>query len=141
MSPADKLLPRLQHVRRTGTGRWVASCPTREDRSPSLGIRELDDGRLLIHDFGGDDAASIVAAVGLSLADLFPAQHGQFTGPVRRPFNATDVLAMVAFEASVAVTVCVDVLRDRAVSGGDFARLLCAAQRLGDAAEVCHAFR
>ena len=141
MSAADKLLSRLQRVKRTGPGRWIASSPTREDRHPSLAIRELDDGRVLLHDFGGDDAALIVAAVGLELSDLFPALPGPFTKRVTRPFNAADVLAMVAFESSVAVVVCSDVLRDRQVLEADFARLLAAAGRLADAAEVCHAYR
>jgi hypothetical protein len=141
MSPADKLLSRLQRVKRTGPGRWIASCPTREDRHPSLAIRELDDGRVLLHDFGGDDVASILAAVGLDLCDLFPAPPGAVAQSTRRPFNATDVLGLVAIESSVAVVVCADVVRSRTVSELDFARLLTAAQRLGDAAEVCHVYR
>ena len=141
MSAVDKLLGRLQRVKRTGPGRWVASCPTREDRSPSLSIRELDDGRVLIHDFGGDDVHAIVAAVGLEISDLFPAQAGQHANRVSRPFNASDVLAMVAFESSVALIVCSDVLNKKTVSESDFARLLTAAQRLGDAVEVCRVYR
>lgn len=141
MSTVDKLLSRLQRVKRTGPGRWIASSPTREDRHPSLAIRELDDGRILVHDFGGDDVASIMAAVGLDLADLFPDRTGQFTNRVACPFNASDVLALVSFESSVAVMVCSDVLRNRAVSEVDFNRLLTAAQRLADAAEVCHGYR
>jgi len=140
MSPADKLLARLQRVKRTGPGRWVASCPTREDRHPSLAIRELDDSRVLLHDFGGEDVASILSAVGLDLCDLFPAARGA-APPTRRPFNAGDVLALVAIECSVAVVVCADVLRGRTVAELDFDRLLTAAKRLGDAAEVCHAYR
>lgn len=141
MSPADKLLSRLQRVKRTGPGRWIASCPTREDRHPSLAIRELDDGRVLVHDFGGEDVASILAAVGLDIRDLFPAAPGAAAPPVRRPFHAADLLALVAMESSVAVVVCADVLRSRTASEADFARLLTAAQRLGNAAEVCHAHR
>lgn len=141
MSAVDKLLVRLERVRRTGPGRWMASCPTRQDRHPSLAIRELEDGRVLIHDFGGDDVASILAAVGLELTDLFPAQPGQFAGRVRRPFNAIDLLAMVAFESTVSMVVCSDVLHGKQVSEVDFSRLLVATQRLGDAAEVCHAYR
>lgn len=141
MSPADNLLSRLQRVKRTGPGRWIASSPTREDRHPSLAIRELDDGRVLIHDFGGDDVASIMAAVGLDLADLFPVSSGAARKPVNRPFSASDLLALVAFETSVAVIVCSDVLKNRTVSEADFDRLLKAAQRLGDAEEVCNAYR
>jgi len=141
MSPADKLLPRLRQVRRTGPGRWIASSPTREDRHPSLAIRELEDGRLLLHDFGGDAVADVLAVLGLELGDLFPVSPRPSAKSNKRPFNATDVLALVAMESSVAVVVCADVLRQREVSEADFGRLLTAAQRLGDAVEVCHAYR
>ncbi len=145
MSAADKLLSRLKRVKKTGPGRWIASSPTREDRHPSVAIRELDDGRLLVHDFGGDDVASIMAAVGLEMADLFPDLPGHSARRVARPFNATDVLALVAFESSVAAIECSDVLHAKARLELDFSRLLTAAQRLGcvpfwhpDASHVSH---
>lgn len=141
MSPADKLLPLLKRIKATGPGRWKASSPTREDRHPSLSIRELDDGRLLVHDFGGDDVASILAAVGLELSDLFPSQPSAYAGRTTRPFNAMDVLDLVSFETTVALVVCSDVLRNKAVSEEDFRRLQTAAQRLADAAEICHGYR
>lgn len=140
MSHADKLLSRLQRVRRTGPGRWIASSPTREDSHPSLAVRELDDGRILIHDFGGDDVTSILAAIGLDIRDLF-ATENRGSSPPRRAFNASDLLHMVATECSVAVVVCADVLRSRTISEDDFDRLLTAAQRLGHAAEVCNGRR
>ena len=141
MSAAETLLSRLKRVKRTGPGRWIASSPTREDRHPSLVIRELDDGRVLVHDFGGDDVAAVMAAVGLELADLFPDLPGNFARRVNRPFNASDVLALVSFESSVAVMVCSDVLLNKVVSDADFDRLLVATQRLTHAAEVCHVYR
>lgn len=141
MTPAENLIARLQRVRRTGPGRWIASSPTREDKHPSLAIRELDDGRVLIHDFGGDNVGQVLAAVGLGLADLYPRGRTLTSMPMKRPFNAADVLALVAFEASVAVVVCSDVLHSRNVSSADFDRLLAAAQRLSHAAEVCHVYR
>ena len=134
---ADLLLSKLHRVRRTGPGRWIASCPTREDKSPSLAVRELDDGTVLLHDFGGDDVGSILGAVGMTFEDLFPERPGHFAKPVRRPFNASDVLAMVAYEASVAVLAVSDALKG-AATDADRERLLVAAQRLGHAAEVCN---
>ena len=135
---ADKLLSRLLRVKRTGPGKWIASCPTREDKSPSLAIREMDDGRVLLHDFGGDDVEAILAAVGLSFTDLYPAQPGTPTNPSRRPFNASDVLSLVAFESSVAVIVISDVVKRDSATEQDLGRMLVAAQRLGNAAEVCN---
>lgn len=83
---ADALLARLDRVRQSAPGRWMARCPAHEDKSPSLSIRELDDGRILVHDFGGCAAPDILAAVGLSIADMFPeplTQHG--TAKLARP--------------------------------------------------------
>lgn len=137
----NTLLSRLQRVKRTGPGKWIASCPTREDKSPSLAIRELDDGTILLHDFGGDSVEAILGAVGLSFADLYPDKPGSVGKPVRRPFNASDVLSLVAFEATVAVVVVSDVVSGKSVTDQDFERLLVAAQRLGNAAEVCNGSR
>jgi hypothetical protein len=138
---AEKLLSRLQRVKRTGPGKWIASCPTREDKSPSLAIREMDDGRVLLHDFGGDSVEAILAALGLSFADLFPNEPINAAKPVRRPFNASDVLSLVAFESSVAAVVLSDVVKRDGASDEDLDRLLEAARRLGNAAEVCNAAR
>ena len=69
---AEILLSRLERVRRTGSGRWVARCPAHEDRDPSLSVRECDDGTVLIKCFAGCGAAEVVEAAGLGLSDLFP---------------------------------------------------------------------
>lgn len=138
MSPAEKLLSRLQRVKKTGPGRWIASSPTREDRRPSLAIRELDDGRLLVHDFGGDDVGTLMSAVGLDLSDLFPGKAVAFAKPERRPFSSADVLALVYHEICTAVVICAGVLRSGSVNQVDHDRLLVAARRLADAAEVSH---
>ena len=138
MSAVEKLLSRLQRVKRTGTGKWIASCPTREDKSPSLAIRETDDGTILMHDFGGDSVEAILGAVGLSFADLFPDKPGAIGKPIRRPFSASDVLSLVAFESTVVVIVVSDLLRRNSATEQDLDRLLVAAQRLGRAAEVCN---
>lgn len=69
---AENLLARLDHVRATDQGQWIARCPAHDDRGPSLAIREAGDGRTLIHCFAGCPAAAVMAAVGLELRDLFP---------------------------------------------------------------------
>lgn len=138
---ADKLLSRLQRVKRTGPGKWIASCPTREDKSPSLAIREMEDGRVLLHDFGGDSVEAILGAVGLTFTDLFPDRSVHVGKPVRRPYNASDMLSLVAFESTVVVVVVSDVVAGKEITDQDFERLLVAAQRLGNAAEVCNGSR
>jgi putative DNA primase/helicase len=69
---AETLLPRFDRVRKRGPGQWSARCPAHEDKGPSLSIRETPEGVLLLHCFAGCEAADVVAAVGIDLADLFP---------------------------------------------------------------------
>ena len=71
-TPVDQLLDRLDGVRRAGPGRWMAKCPAHDDRHPSLGIREGQDGRSLLHCFAGCPIEDILSALGLGIADLFP---------------------------------------------------------------------
>jgi len=71
---AEDLMPRLEAVRKSGSG-WVARCPAHDDRTPSLSIREGDDGRILLHDFGGCRLEDICTALALRLTDLFPERN------------------------------------------------------------------
>lgn len=66
------ILTYLKKVKPSGNGRFMACCPAHEDKTPSLAIQKLDDGRILLNCFAGCGAADVVAALGLSLTDLFP---------------------------------------------------------------------
>ena len=86
MSAAAKLLDRLERVKQTGPRRWIAACPSHRDRSPSLSIRELDSGLVLLHDFGG-------CGTGVCLGCAVPLRLGTYDracreGPV---YRAADV--------------------------------------------------
>ena len=134
MTPAEKCLSRFKGVRQTGPGRWVFNVPTRKDNHPSGSARELDDGRLLLHDFGGDSAAEMLAAVGLTLNDLYPEQVTAHGKPERRPFIATDALRCVAFEALVCAAAAAAMATGEPLSSVDRERLLVAAERLSASA-------
>lgn len=67
----ELLLPRLEGVRKYGKG-WVAKCPAHEDGRASLSICEGANGSILLHDFAGCEVADVLAAVGLTVSDLFP---------------------------------------------------------------------
>ncbi|WP_312477620.1 virulence-associated protein E [Stutzerimonas nitrititolerans] len=71
-APIDVVLLRLDGVKANGRGKWMARSPTRADKTASLSIRELGDGRVLLHDFGGDSTRDVLAAIGLTFADLRP---------------------------------------------------------------------
>jgi hypothetical protein len=61
----------LLDARCTGMRRWIARCPSHDDREPSLSIGEGQDGRVLLHCFRGCSLAEILAAQGLVHRDLF----------------------------------------------------------------------
>ena len=67
------LLNRLQNVKRTGDQQWRACCPVHESKSrSSLSIRQVEDGRLLIHCHGGCEPLEILKVCGLEMTDLMP---------------------------------------------------------------------
>ncbi len=67
-----QILDRLRGVRKIGERRWEAQCPAHNDRTPSLSIRETDNGKILIHCFAGCGYGAILAAVCMKPGDLFP---------------------------------------------------------------------
>jgi putative DNA primase/helicase len=82
----ETLLAKLTKVK-GGHGRWTACCPVHEadGRSiPSLSIGIGGDGKLLLNCHGPEQctAEAIVAAVGMSMTDLFPS-NGRSHGPAR----------------------------------------------------------
>lgn len=84
MSPVDILLSRLEKFRGSSP-KWMACCPAHDDKSPSLSIRAMDDGRVLIHCHAGCSPSDVMIAVGLSLSDLFPdGSHGELSGKKHR---------------------------------------------------------
>lgn len=138
---ASALLSRLDKVKRTGAGRWIARCCAHDDKGPSLSIRELDDGRILVHCFAGCDVHSVLSAVGLEIDALFPVREIQHGKPERRPFPAADVLRAVAFEAVVIMVAGASLLSGHPFTDTDRARLVLAVGRIQaalDAAGVNH---
>lgn len=135
--PAAQLLSCLDGVRETGSGRWLARCPAHDDKRPSLSIRELDDGRLLVHCFGGCDTSAVLAAVGLSMVDLYhPDRPESYGPPERRPWRAQDVLAALATESTVAAVAASALAQGEQLSEADHQRLLQAAGRLSEGARL-----
>jgi hypothetical protein len=140
MSAAGRLLERLEGVKRTGPGRWVAKCPSHDDKNPSLSVREADDGRVLIKCWAGCSSAEITAAVGLRLADLFERPLPS-VGPVPRHqrFDWRGAWRCVSSEALVAMLIAADCARSGALTSADADRAALAAERLAEAASTLNA--
>jgi len=87
----------------------TARCPAHDDHHPSLRIGIGADGRVLLHCHAGCTAEQIVAALGLKMADLFPAGHHRarrrhlrevrraaFTGNARTAANVLKATTLAA---------------------------------------------
>lgn len=126
------LLVKLEAVKATGKGRWLARCPAHEDGRPSLSIRDAD-GVVLLHCFAGCSAGEVVASVGMELSDLFPPKpEGDFRPGIKRPWNPADVLAALATEAQVARTAAANISRGVDLSEADRKRLALAQERIAE---------
>jgi hypothetical protein len=135
---AAALLSRLKGVRSTGDGRWLARCPAHADRTPSLSIRELDDSRVLVHDFAGCSVEEVLGAVGLEFDALFPERPIEHVFRERRPFLPSDVFEIVRREVGVVAIVASDLHKGREVSDSDYERVFTAVERLNAIAGVAY---
>lgn len=135
-APVHQLLDRLDAVRETGAGRWVARCPAHDDRHPSLSVRETADGTVLLKCWTGCGAADVVAAVGLELRDLFPPRMDD-RPPLRKHerWASVDVLRCLAHEAVIVLVAAEATGRGEALTDADRDRLAVAAGRLRAAVE------
>ncbi len=67
----EEVRARLEGLK-SAAGGWIAKCPAHEDRKASLTLASGDDGRALLCCQAGCKTEDVVAAVGLTMADLFP---------------------------------------------------------------------
>jgi DNA primase len=138
---AERLTARLDRVRQSGAGRWTARCPAHEDRGPSLSIRELDDGRVLIHCFAECSASSVLSAVGLTLADLFP-EREKFSSDNKptKPNHyhaAKEALKTLHREVLTVMIAAENISAGVALDEADRALVVEAARKIRATAEVC----
>ncbi|MCU0939715.1 MAG: CHC2 zinc finger domain-containing protein [Burkholderiaceae bacterium] len=133
----EDLLGRLAKVKRTGDGRWMAACPAHKDKGPSLSVRELADGRVLLHCFAGCGAADVVRAAGVDMETLFP-PRSRFEGErqsaprERRPWSQSDAVRALHRELFTAWVLLEDLASGRDVATMD-------RKAAGRSARVCSA--
>lgn len=128
----------LQHLKKvTGrNGHWTACCPAHEDRSPSLAIREVEDGRILLKCFGGCSVQEIVSSIGMNLSDLFPPDDklSHHKHRVKNAFYATDLLRVIEFESVLVSVAASNIANGVKLTDNDRSRLRQAQERIIEAA-------
>ena len=132
---SESLLSKLERVKRTGAGRWIASCPAHEDKRPSVTIRELDDGRILLHCWAGCGALDILQALGLDWQAIMPdpvsgARQDHRMKAVRKAFPTGDVLACLEQEWVFLLTVNATLRRGTQLRHVDYQRLQLSGERI-----------
>jgi len=131
----DTLLQRLTKVK-GGKGRWTACCPSHEDRSPSLAIRETEDGRILLKCFGGCSVQEIVGSIGMDIGELFPPDDklSHHKPRVKNAFYAKDLLRVIEFESVLVSVAASNLANGVKLTDNDRSRLRQAQERIIEAA-------
>lgn len=138
MTAAD-LISRLDGVRETGEGKWIARCPAHDDRSPSLSVREVNDGTILIKCFAGCDTLAVCRSIGIEIRDLFPDQYVRRVDTRARGvprLSAAERLELIEHEITVAALVVEEIARTRIGTDEQWARLAQCSERIGRARNV-----
>ena len=136
MTPVENLILRLRVVKGRN-GAWTARCPAHEDKSPSLAVREGEDGRVLLHCFGGCSTADVLGAIGMDMSDLFPSDDKRrevTSKPSMKPaFFASDLMRIIHFEALIVQIVAYDIAHGKTPNEETRERMLTAYQRIDEA--------
>ena len=137
----EDLLQRLTKVKKTGPNTWIACCPSHDDSSPSLAIKE-SDGTILLHCFAGCSIDDVCGAIGVEMVDLFPPTDKREWVGVEKPvkfgavrFAAIDALRCLAGEGSVILLLSCDCAEGKVLSESERDRLITALGRINAAME------
>jgi len=135
----ENILGRLEKVRKTSGHSWIACCPAHGDKSPSLAIKEIEDGRTLLHCFAGCSANEVLDSIGLTLQDLYPESIGQHFKPIKRPWIAQDVLRCLAVEVLIILQCAKALKMGTSLSDSELQRLSLSVTRIQAGERVCNA--
>ena len=122
----NNLLSKLDKVRSTGNGKWMACCSAHNDRSPSLAIKQTDNGKLLLNCFSGCSVIDILAAIGLELSDLMPENPNYQKGNKTPRFNKYELFDRLIHESIILSLAIRQLLNFQDLSAEDEARVLVA---------------
>ena len=109
--PIDRLLERLPDATKSANA-YKARCPAHYDKNPSLTFRATEDGTVLVKCHAGCSTQAIVAALGLKMSDLFPAQPRGLTpkgiGAHKRRSRSNCTPSYATLDAAIAAAVTKD---------------------------------
>lgn len=122
------ILSRLDKVRQTGKGTWIARCPAHDDKGPSLSLREVEDGRVLLHCFAECLPVDVLTSLGLDWSAAFEPRENLKS--LRRSFPAADVLECLAAESTIVLLAAASIRARETLTDERMARLVKAVSRI-----------
>lgn len=127
----DNLLSRLNKVRSHGKGQFMAQCPCHADKTASLSIKDMGDGRILINCFASCDTYSILQSVGLDWKDVLPESAiSNREKSEKQVLYSSEVLKVLKFEAQIITLIGFDIKKTGVINGDAIERLELAMQRI-----------
>jgi hypothetical protein len=130
------LLDRLDRPKQMRPGAWMAGCPIcQSKRGRPISIRELDDGRTLLHPFCAHTTDEVLSAVGLTMSALFPkpltgtGPAGGFASSHSR-VPARDVLEGISEDVTKVCLIASFMLDKRVIAEAHWEMLAQAAKRI-----------
>lgn len=131
--PIELVLDRLRDfdpkLKSTGPDKWLCRCPAHGDKSPSLSIKETDEGNVLFYCFAGCSFTSIIDALGFEASDLFP--RDQTYRQSQKPrLRASEVMETVVSEAYILSCALRQLLNGTGLSESDYVRVKQAIERI-----------
>lgn len=132
----ETILSRVQKVRKSSSNSWMACCPAHEDKNPSLSIRDLGDGRILLNCLAGCETLDVLGAVGMEWSDVMPEKVAHHVPPVKQRIYPSDALRVIQFEARIVMMAAYTMRKGEQLAGDDLARLELAMERINAATEA-----
>ncbi len=133
----EALRDRLDGVKETGLGRFMARCPAHDDKSPSLGVKDCGDGFTVVNCLAGCETEDVLSAVGLSFSDLYPERIGSEHSykPTRQRCDTRQVLRVLRSEATLVAIAAENIAKGITLSDEDRDRVFNSACRIRAASD------
>lgn len=133
----NKILSRLQKVKKSGPASWMARCPSHDDKTASLVITDAGDGKVLLNCFAGCDTHSILQSIGMDWDDVMPEKAiGHRISPTKPVIYATEAIGLIRQECQIVLLCAMYYRKGKHVTDDDWERVLLAMERINKALEL-----
>lgn len=138
----EKILNKLNKVKRTSNNTWLACCPAHDDKTPSLSIKDTGEGKLMLRCFAGCETIDVLGAIGLDWEDVMPPKQPlekiETVKSQKHTLYATDALRVLKIESQIIVMAAFDIQKGRQIKEAEMARITLAMERIKTVTEAAN---